>query len=143
VKTAFHIGILIVLLSGCEDYGSQPREILVPCGRWPANGFQNYTIDQARECYCISSGETMRLVIRSGVIISVTRVSDHAQISPEMSRLYMSVDSLFAKIRNPGPDSIVVTYNSCYGYPERVDINPQDHPRDGGVLYVTSNLQVP
>lgn len=131
------------LMSGCKDQGSQPPAWSVPYEQWKAKGFHDYTIDQTRLCFCISGGETMRVTIRSGSITSVARLSDTTQVSPSISSLYLTVDSLFGKIRSPGSDSIVVTYNSQFGYPERVDINPQYHPVDGGVIYETSNLQVP
>jgi len=143
MKTALHISILLLLLAGCEDQGSQPPGWLLPYEQWKISGLQNYTIDQTMICYCITGGQTMRLVVRSGLMTSVTRLSDSAQMSPPISSYYRTVDSLFGIIRNPGSDSIVVTYNSQYGYPERLDINPQSHPVDGGVIYETSNLRVP
>jgi len=48
---------------------------------------------------------------------------------------------LFGIIKNPNGDSLVVRYNSIYGFPEYLDINPQQHPVDGGALYETSNLR--
>jgi hypothetical protein len=50
---------------------------------------------------------------------------------------------MFAIIRMSTTGSVVVTYNATYGYPETLDINPQLHSIDGGVLYVTSNMQIP
>ncbi len=85
----------------------------------------------------------MKVVVRSGAIVSVSRVSDGILLSQQESRLYLTVDSMFSLIRSPGPDSLVVSYNSQYGYPESLDINPQLHPVDGGVLYLSSNLTSP
>ena len=85
----------------------------------------------------------MRITVRADTIASVARVSDGSAVSFPISTYYLSVDSLFRIIRNSSADSIVVAFNETYGYPEILDINPQLHPVDGGVLYRTSNLQIP
>lgn len=85
----------------------------------------------------------MRLTVRADTIESVIRVADSSAISFQEWAGYHSVDTLFRYIRYPGTDSVVATYNDTYGYPETLDINPQLHPVDIGVLYRTSNLHIP
>ena len=85
----------------------------------------------------------MRITIRSDSLAQVKRLSDSPVLSYPGYTWYLTVDSLFGIIRNSKTDSLVISYNSRYGYPERLDITPQLHPVDGGVLYETSNLQVP
>ncbi|MGE5432433.1 MAG: DUF6174 domain-containing protein [Syntrophomonadaceae bacterium] len=111
--------------------------------KWNSYGYHNYTIDQVRQCYCINGAEKMRVVVRQDTVVSVIRLSDNKELNYSEARWYLPVDSLFKKVLNPGHDSIVVSFNSEFGYPEKVDINPQLHPVDGGVLYLTSNLSVP
>lgn len=111
--------------------------------KWNSYGYHNYTIDQIRQCFCINGAEKMRVVVRSDTVKSVTRLSDNKELSYSEARWYMPVDSLFKKVLNPGRDSVVVSFNSKYGYPETVDVNPQLYPVDGGVLFVTSNLRIP
>lgn len=82
----------------------------------------------------------MRVTVRSDTISSVIRISDTSVVAYPF---YFTVDSLFGIIRNSKTDSLVIRYNKQYGYPEYLDINPQLHPVDGGVLYKTSNLQIP
>jgi hypothetical protein len=104
-------------------------------------GFHDYTIDQVRMCFCPEVGDAMRITVRSDTIASVVRISDGSTMSYPVTTYYLTVDSLFGIIRNPGTDSLVVTYNETYGYPETLDVNPQLHPVDGGVLYTTSNFR--
>ena len=136
------ISILPLIVLGCSDQGFQPlpRD---PYEQWRSFNLYNYTIDQARICYCPEGGQTMRITIRGDTIASVARLSDSSSVSPPMSTYYLSVDSLFGVIRSSRRDSLVAAYNETYGYPETLDINPQLHPVDGGVLYRTSNLQIP
>ena len=85
----------------------------------------------------------MRITVRSDTVALVTRLSDSSKVLLPRSSWYLTIDSLFDIIRNPGTDSLVIAYNSGYGYPEKLDINPQQHPADGGVLIENSNLQIP
>jgi len=82
----------------------------------------------------------MKITVRSDSIFSVMRLSDSAIIPFPTSKQYLPVDSLFGIIRNSKTDSLIVTYDAMYGYPNSLDINPQLHPVDGGVLFETSNL---
>jgi len=85
----------------------------------------------------------MIVTVRADTVASVQRLSDGTQLPQAASKPYLTVDSLFGLIRYAHGDSLVIRYNPHYGYPEQLDINPQLHPVDGGVLYETSNLRVP
>ena len=138
----FQIGILLLGLLGCKDQATQPLP-LDPYERWRSYGLHEYSIDQARMCFCLQGGQEMRITVRSDTIASVINLSDGSTVSYPISKYYLTVDSLFGIIRNSRTDSLVITYNETYGYPETLDINPQLHPVDGGVLYKTSNLLIP
>lgn len=143
----------LFIASGCkkEQAVVQPVEINTlntynltpPYVKWTSYGYHNYTIDQIRQCFCPNGTEKMRVVVRDDTVTSVVRLSDNKELSYFEARYYMPVDSLFKKVLNPGQDSIVVSFNQKFGYPEMLDINPQLHPQDGGVLFYTSNLRIP
>lgn len=127
---------LLVLL--CCKQATQPAQVS-PYDQWKSLNIHNCTIDQSRDCYCIGAGVTVRLTVRADTITNVTKLSGTDTM---FSQYYRTVDSLFAFIRRISPDSLVVRYNSQYGYPEHLDLYPQMHPVDGGEVYETSNLQV-
>lgn len=127
----------MVLLS-CKQATQSSQ--LSPYEQWKSLNLHNYTIDQSRECYCIGAGVTVRLTIRADTIASVVKLTGTDTM---FTQYYYTIDSLFGIIRNGGVDSLVVKYNTQYGYPEYLDIDPQLHPVDGGELYRTSNLQMP
>jgi hypothetical protein len=133
---------LIVLFMSCEENPSQPVQS-TPLEKWQSLRLHNYTVDQVRWCFCPDAGDTVRMTIRSDTIASIIRLSDKNSIPLSTSSHYFTIDSLFSIINSESGDSIVVTYNITFGYPESLDINPQQHPFDGGVLYETSNLQIP
>jgi len=142
MRIHIHIGILLFSLLGCKEQTSQP-DPLDPFDRWKSYNYHDYTIDQVRMCFCPDGGQTMRITVRSDTVSFVRKLSDSSQVLYPASSFYLTVDSLFAIIRASKTDSLVITYNAQYGYPERLDINPQLHPVDGGVLYQTSNLHIP
>ncbi|MFA6542694.1 MAG: DUF6174 domain-containing protein [Bacteroidota bacterium] len=133
---------LIGTLAACSDHGSEPLPA-DPYRRWLSYKIHDYTIDQVRECFCIDGGATMRVTVRGDTVAQVVRLSDSSLVSPKTASWYLPIDSLFGIIRNPSADSIVVEYDEHYGYPRVLDINPQQHPVDGGVLYRIVNFQVP
>jgi hypothetical protein len=145
MRARFHILIFtfsILCFSSCKDPVTEtlPSD---PYDRWRSYNIHNYTIDQVRYCYCTNGGEKMRITVRSDTIALVMRLSDSAVMQYPVPSLYRSIDSMFSIIRTFPNDSLVITYNCKYGYPEQLDINPQLHPVDGGVLFETSNLQIP
>ena len=134
---AFRMGVLVLFLVGCADQG------LDPFARWRSYDLHDYTIDQVRDCFCQLAGQTMRISVRADTIASVVNLSDGSEVSNPMAGWYLTVASMFGVMRNTSRDSLVITFNETYGYPDMLDINPQLHPVDGGVLYRTSNLRIP
>jgi hypothetical protein len=141
MKDSFCIALLLLTLVSCNDRGSDPMPNAYE--RWRSYGLHDYAIDQIRVCYCVDGGQAMIVTVRADSVASVLRLSDGTQLSQTASRFYLTVDSLFGIIRYAHGDSLVIQYNPQYGYPERLDINPQLHPVDGGMLYETSNLRAP
>jgi hypothetical protein len=136
------VGCLITVLVSCETNTVQPSRV-TPYERWKSFQLHNYTIDQVQICFCGNSGDTVRIIIRSDTIASMVTLSNNAPVPFPISQTYKTVDSLFAIIHTMPDNSIVATYHATYGYPESLDINPQLHPVDGGVLYETFHLVIP
>jgi hypothetical protein len=138
----FILGCLITFFMSCDENPSQPAH-LTPFEKWQSFQLHNYTIDQVRWCFCPDAGDTVRMTVLSDTIGSIIRLSDNSPIPLFSSHHYLTINSLFSILNSGSGDSIVVTYNIVYGFPEKLDINPQQHPVDGGALYITSNLQIP
>jgi hypothetical protein len=135
------IVLSLLMLPSCKNNIVEPAAG-DPYTLWKSYNLHDYTIDQTRQCFCINGGMKVNIVVRSDTVCSVIVLSDNSLVLSPYSKLYLPIDSLFGIIRSrSGKDSLDITYNSVYGYPEKLDINPQQHSVDGGVLYVTSNLQ--
>ncbi|MDP3148209.1 MAG: DUF6174 domain-containing protein [Ignavibacteria bacterium] len=132
--------ILLTLLSftSCKKELVSQVQPQTPYELWRSQNLHDYSIDQVRTCYCPDGGVVVRVTVRSDTIFSLTKVADGSLVT---SPYYFTVDSLFGMIEYGNFDSLVVRYNSIYGYPEFLDLNPQWHPVDGGVLYETTNLK--
>jgi len=130
--------VLLFCISCRKEQVSEPVQV-TPYQFWRSQNLHSYSINQRRSCFCPDGGEVVRITVRSDTISSIIRVSDTSVVT---NPFYLTVDSLFGIIRNCETDSLVVRYNKQYGYPEYLDMNPQLHPVDGGVLYETSNLQI-
>lgn len=131
--------LFLIVFVGCDEEISKPTA--TPYEQWKANNIHNYTIDQTRSCFCIRSGEKMRLTVFADTLHSVMRLSDSTILSYAEVHWYHSVDSLFDIIRMNKQDSLVYSFDVQYGFPNMLDINPQQHPYDGGALFESSNLQ--
>ena len=139
MRIIYLFGFLILCSLACKkEQVSQPVQ-LTPYEQWRSLNLHNYTIDQSRSCFCPYAGELMHIIVRSDTIANVIRISD---LSIVTSPAYISIDSLFGIIRKSKTDSLVIRYNTQYGYPEYLDVNPHLHPLDGGYLYETSNFQI-
>lgn len=130
------------LILSCKDNPIESSRIS-PYERWRSLRLHNYTVDQMRTCFCPGYYGTARLTVRSDTIASILILRDSTHISHAAAPYFLTIDSLFSIIHHFSGDSIVVVYNQKYGYPEKVDLEPQTHAVDGGVLYETSNLLVP
>jgi hypothetical protein len=129
---------LLLFLFACRLLFPTPPNEPSPYEKWRSRHLPNYIIDQQRSCFCPHGGEVMRLTVRADTISQVLRISDGAIIDYPY---YVTVDSLFGLIKALKDDSLVVRYNKQYGYPEFLDVNPQQHPYDGGFTFITTNLQ--
>ena len=131
--------LFLLFFTSCNKEQVAEQDTKTPYELWRSKNLHNYSIDQIRSCFCPEAGQSVRITVRSDSIFSIINISDNSTIT---SSYYFTVDSLLGIISNSENDSLVIKYNASYGFPEFLDINPQWHPVDGGVLYETSNLQI-
>ena len=131
--------LVLVFIVSCRTEKVTEPVVSTPYELWLSKNIHDYSIDQTRSCFCINAGVAVRITIKADTVFSVVKISDNSLIT---TGYYFTVDSLFGIINDSENDSLVIKYNDEYGYPEFLDINPQLHPIDGGVLYVNSNLIV-
>jgi hypothetical protein len=139
VRRIFLIFPVLLIFASCKDDQLSGPDWRIPYEIWRSKNIHNYSIDQVRYCFCMSSGDSVRITVRADTISNIINIEDNSVVT---NPYYYTIDSLFGIIQYSEYDSIVIKYNSTYGYPKFMDINPQYHPVDGGVLYETGNLQI-
>jgi hypothetical protein len=139
MKKIYLIFLVLLFYTFCKKEQISEPVKQTPYELWRLKDFHNYSINQIRSCFCPDAGQLVRITVRSDTIFSVVKLSDTTIVT---SPIYFTVDSLFGIIKNSKTDSLVIRYNTIYGFPEFLDINPQWHPVDGGFLYDTSNLEI-
>lgn len=134
---ALLLGIVAVAFSSCSKAGITQPDFQTAYQKWQFNSPSNYTIVQELQCFCGDAMQPMLVTVQADTIASVMRISDSTMV---LNSGCLTIDSLFSIIQNPKGDSVTATYNTVYGYPEDVQVNPQLIPSDGGIRYLTSNL---
>lgn len=139
MKSIILIILILLFFTFCNEKQVSEPASQTPHELWLSHNIHNYSVYQWRSCFCPDAGKLVKVTVKSDTLYSVIRISDN---SPVSYPFYYSIDSLFGIINNSVDDSLVIEYNSKYGFPKFLDINPQLHPVDGGVLYETSNLVI-
>jgi hypothetical protein len=138
-RIIFAGSIWLLLLWGCSEQSNEPGP-QTPYEIWRSYNVRHYTVEQVRSCFCINGGVRMKVTVQADTVTSVLNLTDSTYLAYPALKQYLTIDSLFGIIRYSTGDSLVVSYDRQYGFPNTLDINPQQHPYDGGVLYETSNF---
>jgi hypothetical protein len=117
--------------------------------RWLAAGITHYRFTEQRACFCIAT-QPVRIEVRRKASPphheSITSIlfENGGQPPLESVQLFHTVDQLFALVQSSIDNDveILVSYHPTYGYPTSVDIEPSQHPVDGGVLYTVSKFEI-
>ncbi|MSU35853.1 MAG: hypothetical protein EXS36_12270 [Pedosphaera sp.] len=88
--------------------------------RWKATGLRTYEFEFRWNCFCAPTfSQWVRIAVADGAIVSVRRVEDGHELSPDMAG-YRTLDGVFAWIAEAFAQNaarIDVTYDAGRGYP--------------------------
>ena len=140
---------LAVLSFSCTDLGTSPDHSLQadhsgiadPLQRWEAYAIQDYSILQARTCFCADGGRRFLVTVRSGKIAGVSDPSDGTALSPDRWGEFRTIGDLFALVRSIDTAAVAffqVSYDRRYGYPLSVYVDPSAQIADEEYGYETS-----
>ena len=93
--------------------------------------------------YAVEGPYLMKIEIRSDTLSNVAFALNDSTFSKSYWYLYKSVDSLFSvieQIKKDSAKSIVVSYDSLYGYPKYVYIDPIKGLADEEYGWQTMNI---
>ena len=118
--------------------------------RWEAAGITRYRFTEGRGCFCADSRSVRLDVARAAepphheAVQSVAYDDEGPEGPVRYPEFFLTVGGLFATIQHAIDNhvEILVRYHPVYGYPTTVDVEPSQHPMDGGVLYQVRRFEI-
>jgi len=130
---------LPVWLSACASPLStgELRALSDAEARWARRGFQDYTFETMRSCFCDPLvTQWARVEVRGGVATRVVSLETGAEVSPQQRGYFPTVDGLFNRIRrattDESLDDIEVEFDPVLGFPTRIVFQTRPNILDGG-----------
>ena len=144
--------LLVALLGvGCSsptDGSNLPRtereRLEQSLALWRAQGYSSYRFEYRHRCFCLPSvTDPVVIVVRGGVIVSVTYLANGEPVPPERFEQYLTVEALFALARQALLEaaSVSIGYDPTFGYPTRLDVDWRREIADDEGFHQASNLQ--
>jgi hypothetical protein len=136
--------IIIVAIISCDNT-SEPdySGIADPSTRWQAYGIKNYSLEQARICFCVNRGVNAKVFIIDNKIVNVLDIAKGTSLPQNEWQWYKTIDQLFATISAINKDSVAsfhVDYDLKYGFPTSFFVDPNSHIADEEYGYDSKNF---
>ena len=138
----FTVSALVVLaasLTACESPLSpaELRALADAEARWAARGFQDYTFEIRRSCFCEPLiTQWARVEVVGGQMTRVVLLDTGAEVPPAQRGRFVTVEQVFTSIRaanqNELLDDVIVEYDQQLGFPTRVRFIAKPDILDGG-----------
>jgi len=138
----FTVSALVVLaasLTACESPLSlgELRALADAEARWAGRGFQDYTFEIRRSCFCEPLiTQWARVEVVGGQMTRVVLLDTGAEVPPAQRGRFVTVEQVFTSIRaanqNELVDDVIVEYDQQLGFPTRVRSITRPDILDGG-----------
>ncbi|MCL4539461.1 MAG: DUF6174 domain-containing protein [Bacteroidetes bacterium] len=124
---------LAVMLPGC----SKDAAVNV-------NPRYDYSIDQARYCFCPNGGKAVRLFVVADTIADAVWLSDGSHVSHGDWGAYRTIKGLYQEMSRWDTSAVAinVTYDSVYHYPALLSISPKPVVTPDSIVTVISDAEV-
>ena len=141
------LAVVLPVLWACDSPLS-PRELRALSdaeARWAHRGFQDYTFETMRSCFCDPLvTQWARVEVRGGVATRVVFLETGAEVSPQQRGYFATVDGLFDRIRratsDEALDDIKVQFDPVLGFPTRIVFQAKPDILDGGSATYARNV---
>jgi hypothetical protein len=128
-----------LLLSGCivfvgpGDHDGHLRDLVSARARWNAQGSSNYEFVVRQLCYCIFGGQSVKVTVRQGAVVSAVKLGDGQALPSEYFDGFATVEQMFDMIDDAISDrahSIRATYDATFGFPTDFFIDYREQVAD-------------
>lgn len=143
-----------LLFGACQDLGPALEDaetisadytgISDPRARWQAYQLKSYVLEQQRACFCMNGGEICRVYISNDKIVDVVRKSDGESIYREFGYLYKTANQLLDladSLKTMAVARLDITYDTRFGLPNYIYVDPDERVADEEYGYVTSSVK--
>jgi hypothetical protein len=134
------VALFLSALPGCALVKSGPqRDLDVARAKWEQANIKNYEYRLRVLCFC-PPNVTFPVIIKvqNGVNLSVEYAQEPKEVTNNYFKPVDTIDKLFDVIQkaiDDEADSLVVEYDSTYGYPLKIQIDPITDAIDEEIAY--------
>ena len=137
---------LIFVLAACSMGGS---ELSRNQQKWNDANITHYRFGLNIGCFCAFRDQMpLTVEVRDDQVVSLTNADGTQVLDTDPNYAYFApyatIDLLFAEIEkatHDGADSITVTYDSTYGFPAEIAIDPSKQIADEEMYYSVTNFE--
>lgn len=133
-KIIMLLSALVLVSCGGKQWDTTEVEtgLLEAKGLWAENGPDNYQYAWYKFCFCPERRE-ITVNVESGQFVSAVYTGTDEAPPVNQNGYFETVESWFEYIEsviNNNPDSLEITYNEQYGYPESIQIDYESQRAD-------------
>ena len=142
-KTLFPLPLAALLCAGCLS-DSDPADVGSARVRWQGSEPHRYAYVVGMSCFCIGPHGIKVEATRDSVLSAVVNDAGPDQGKPAPRPQSYSIDSLFARAEAAQKDPSHTTrihFNATYGFPDTLDVDPEQHAVDGGYVLTVSEFK--
>ena len=138
---------LSLILAACS--ASSGSEFSRNREKWQDANITHYRMELNISCFCAFRDQMpLTVEVRDGQIVSMAAADDTLVLDTdpnyEFFAPHATIDLLFAKLDaalNGGADSVTVTYDATYGFPNEIAIDFDQQMADEEMYYTISNFE--
>jgi len=140
-----HFLTLTLLLAACSaPTAPSDRDALLQArARWEALGSDSYTFELVRGCFCVVAGR-VTVSVQHGVVVGAEYLDSRSAVEPVLLTYLPTVPDLFDLIADAldrGAASLLVSYDSSYGFPTRIEVDYSATAADDELSFTASDLR--
>jgi hypothetical protein len=142
MNRSFTVSGLVVLaasLTACESPLSlgELRALADAEARWASRGFQDYTFEIRRSCFCEPLiTQWARVEVVGGQLTRVVLLEPGEEVPPAQRGRFLTVEQVFTSIRAANQsellDDVIVEFDQQLGFPTHVSFITKPDILDGG-----------
>jgi Family of unknown function (DUF6174) len=125
---------------------STPSPTLEGRTLWNAKNLSNYSYTLQRSCFCeVGIAKAIRLEVRNGTLSSVKYVDSGLEVTennlrPNIFKIEAFFDLIDTTLAEGGTVE-PLSFDSTFGYPTRMNVDPIPDAADDGIDYFLSDLK--